>query len=217
MTATPKRASTGSWRGAVTGLAGVVALAIALAAPRATAQGPFELNVGSLAPKGTPWMEVLEKMEAQVEAASDHRINVILRPPGVMGEVEMVQETKKGERLQGCAVTTAALAEGGGVPLLSIVELPFLFRDSKEADHVLDNVLWKPASEVLSKQGLVLGVWSENGWRSMATKGRAVKTPDDLKTLKIRSQESAVHMAMYKAFGATATQQPMIEVLFSLQ
>lgn len=197
--------------------ASLAALAVAFSAVPATAQGPFELNIGSLAPKGTPWMDLLEKMEAGIETGSQNRINVIIRPSGVMGEVEMVKETLKGERLQGAAVTTAAIAEGGDIPVLSIVELPFLFRDNREADHVLDNVLWTPASDALAAKGLVLAVWSENGWRSMATKGKPVKSPDDLKELKMRSQESAVHMAMFKAFGATATQQPMTAVLPALQ
>lgn len=199
------------------GLAAITATAVSLTSGPATAQGPFELNIGSLAPKATPWMDMLEKIEAQVEEASGNRINVILRPPGVMGEVEMVRETRKGERLQGAAVTTAAIAEGGNIPVLSIVELPFLFKDNKEADHVMDTVLFDLASEAMAKRGFVLGVWSENGWRSFATKGEPIRTPDDVKKFKMRAQESDVHMEMYKAFGANAVQKPMTEVLSALQ
>jgi TRAP-type transport system periplasmic protein len=183
----------------------------------ASAASIYELNIGSLAPKGTPWMDLLEEMEDQIEAKSNGRINVILRPPGVMGEVEMVRETRKGERLQAAAVTTAAIAEGGNVPQLSIVELPFLFDTNAEADHVLDEVLFDPYAELLGKRGFVLGLWSENGWRSFATKNGPVKTPEDLKKYKMRSQESDVHMAMYSTFGATAIQKPMTEVLTALQ
>lgn len=197
--------------------AALTAAALSLTTPAATAQGPFELNIGSLAPKGTPWMDLLEKVEAQVEEQSGNRINVILRPPGVMGEVEMVRETRKGERLQGAAVTTAAIAEGGNVPQLSIVELPFLFNNNKEADHVLDNVLFDLAADALGKRGFVLAVWSENGWRSFATKGKPIKAPGDMKDFKMRAQESDVHMEMYKTFGGNAVQKPMTEVLTALQ
>ena len=181
------------------------------------AQGPHELNMGSLAPKGTPWMNMLEKMESMIEAETNNRVNVILRPPGVMGEVEMVRETRRGERLQGCGVTTAAIAEGGNIPQLSIIELPFLFDTNKEADHVLDSVLYDHFDDVLGRRGFVLALWSENGWRSFATKGGAIRTPADLAKFKMRSQESEVHMAMYKAFGAQAVQKPMTEVLTALQ
>jgi len=192
-------------------------LAASLLPSLALAQATYELNIGSLAPKGTPWMNLLEQFEKEVEKESKDRINVIIRPAGVMGEVEMVRETRKGERLQACAVTTGALAEGGNIPQLSLVELPFLFRDAAQADYVLDNVLFDVYGSVLNRRGFVLAIWSENGWRSFGTKGDAIKTPADLKNFKMRSQESDVHMAMYKAFGGQAVQKPMTEVLTALQ
>lgn len=201
----------------MTRLFAIAATLVGLAATSPAQAAEFELNIGSLAPKGTPWTDTLEEFEQNVEQGSDGRINVILRPPGQMGEVEMVRETRRGERLQGCGVTTAALAEGGNVKQLQVVELPFLFDDTDEADYILDEVVWEPISEILARRGFVLGIWSENGWRSFGTKGRPVRTPDDLKTFKMRSQESDVHMAMYQAYGAQAVQKPMTEVLTSLQ
>ena len=183
----------------------------------AHAGATYELNIGSLAPKGTPWMDLLEQMEKDVEEGSNGQIDVIIRPTGVMGEIEMVRETRKGDRLQAAAVTTAALAEGGNIPLLQLVELPYLFNDSAEADYVMDNVLWTAYGDAVKRRGFILGVWSENGWRSFGTKGSPIRTPEDLKKFKMRSQESDVHMAMYRAFGGQAVQKPMTEVLTSLQ
>lgn len=200
----------------LTAATGLLALASLL--PQATeAASPYEMNLGSLAPEGTPWRDLMEQIESEVEAGSNGKINVILRPPGLMAEVEMVRETRSGERLQGAGVTTAALAEGGNVPLLQLVELPFLFRSTAEADKILDDVLWGDFSSLLERRGFTLVMWSENGWRSFATKSKPVKSPDDLKGVKMRSQESDVHMAMYKSFGANAVQKPMTEVLTSLQ
>ncbi len=191
---------------------------LAVALPSATeAAAPHEMNLGSLAPEGTPWRAMLDRIETEVETGSNGRINVIIRPPGLMAEVEMVRETRSGERLQGAAVTTAALAEGGNVPLLQLVELPFLFDTIGEADKLLDEVLWDDFSSLLERRGFKLVLWSENGWRSFGTKDKPVKAPADLKGLKMRAQESDVHMAMYKAFGANAVQKPMTEVLTSLQ
>ncbi len=198
--------------------AAVTAVALTLASPPVEAEGTFELNVGSLAPKGTPWMRLLEKMEKQIETESGGKIQVILRPPGVMSEVEMVRETRKGERLQSAAVTTAALAEGGNVELLQLVELPYLFKSNKEADHILDNVVWDDLAGALKKRGFIMGIWSENGWRSFAVKGDTpIKKWEDLKGVKMRSQESDVHMAMYNHYEAQAVQKPMTEVLTALQ
>jgi len=196
-------------------LALVVGLVALLGSGPAHAQ-TFELNMGSLAPDGTPWMDLLKRFEKEVEAESGGRIDVIIRPAGIMGEVEMVRETRRGERLQGCAVTTGAIASGASIPQLSLVELPFLFKDDAQADYVLDKVLFDVYDEILNKRGFVLGAWSENGWRSMGTKGSPALTPEQLKQFKMRSQESEVHLEMYKALGTQAVQKPMTEVLTAL-
>lgn len=201
---------------AVTTAATAIAVA-ALSPSIGQAEAPFEMNLGSLAPENTPWRDMMVQVEKHVESKTNGAINVILRPPGLMAEVEMVRETRKGERLQGCGVTTAALAEGGNIPQLQIVELPFLFDTYAEADKVLDTVIFDDVSNILSRRGFVMGVWSENGWRSFGTKAKPVRSPADLTGLKMRSQESDVHMAMYKALGANAVQKPMTEVLTSLQ
>lgn len=187
-----------------------------LASGRSQADGPYELNIGTLAPKGTPWMTLLERFEKEIEAESKGRINVIIRPPGMMGEVEMVREVRTGERLQAAGISTGALAEGGNIPQLGLVELPFLFKTDKEADYVLDT-MFDTYAGVLARRGFVLGIWSENGWRSFATKGSAILAPEDIKKFKMRSQESPVHMQMYSTFGVVAVQKPMTEVLTSLQ
>jgi len=161
-------------------------------------------------------MDMLEESRDRIEEASGGRINVIIRPPGFMGELEMVEEVRKGERLQAAGVTTAALAEGGNIPQMQLVELPYLFNNNAEADYVLDNVLYTEMGNLLKRRGYVLANWSENGWRSFATKDKAIRTPEDLKGMKMRSQESDVHTVMYRTYGATAIQKPMTEVLTAL-
>lgn len=190
---------------------------VAVAPIASDAGGPIELNIGSIAPENTPWSDMLHKIEQQIEADSHGAINVIVRPAGIMAEVELVREVRTGDRVQACGVTTAALAEGGNAPILQLVELPYLFENTSEADYILDNVLFKPFSEVLARRGYVLGMWSENGWRSFGTKGHPIHKPDDLKGLKMRSQESDLHVAMYAAFGAVAVQKPINEVQTALQ
>lgn len=197
--------------------AGLSLAVVALSPDVSAAAALYELNIGSLAPDNTPWRDMLVKVEKHVESKSAGQINVIIRPPGLMAEVEMVRETRKGERLQACGVTTAALAEGGNVPELQLIELPFLFNTVKEADHILDTVMFSDFNSLLSRRGFVLGMWSENGWRSFGTKKKPIRKPEDLVGLKMRSQESDVHMAMWAAFGATAVQKPTTEVLTALQ
>ena len=70
---------------------------------------------------------------------------------------------------------------------------------------------------LLAEKGLMLLMYSENGYRSMATKEKCVRTPADLKAVKMRSQESEVHVETYRALGASPVTIPVSEVLSSLQ
>lgn len=197
------------------GAALALTVGLVVSAP-AQGQATYELNIGSLAPTHSVWWEMLKEIERAVETESGGRLDMIIRPPGQMGEVEMVRETRTGQRLQACGVTTAAIAEGGNVPELNIIELPYPFDNYAEADAVLDS-LFDPIGATLARRGFVLAAWSENGMRSFATKSVPIHTPADLHDLRMRSQESAVHMAMYEAYGAQPVQKSMTETLTALQ
>ena len=129
----------------------------------------------------------------------------------------MIQDVQRGERLQGGGFSTGAVGEALDIPLLQMIELPYLFNNEAQADAVLDDVLYEPTKSALSEKGIAFYSWTENGWRSFATKGdSAPTTPEALKAYKMRSQESPVHLNMYKSLEVQAVAKPVSEVLSSL-
>ncbi len=177
----------------------------------------FVLKFVTVAPDGTPWAEQLKDTKKRIEAESNGRIKMKLFLGGSLGgEVETVRDLRRG-RLQGWGGSTAAVAEGASIPALQVMELPFLFESFEEADHVLDTVVSSDLQTQLEAKGFVLGYWHENGWRNFATKGKPIRTMADLAGLKMRSQESPVHLGMYRALGAQAESIPVPEVLGALQ
>lgn len=180
----------------------------------------YKLNFGTVAPAGTPWAAQLQQIKERIGKESEGQIQVNVFLGGTLGgEVEQVQELVEGGaggRLQGGGFSTAAVAQGANVPALQLPELPFLFDSDAEADYVLDNVLFEPIKKKLKRRGLVLAMWSINGWRSFYTKQKAVLTIADLAEHKMRVQESEVHKAMYRALGVQALPLPTPEVLDAL-
>ena len=78
-------------------------------------------------------------------------------------------------------------------------------------------MLYQPVSDVPHK-GITFYAWAENGWRNMGTKGaEAPVTPELLAGYKMRSQESPVHLDMWKALGVQAVPKPTTEILPSLK
>jgi TRAP-type C4-dicarboxylate transport system substrate-binding protein len=198
------------------GLMAAVTTLFALTA-ESEATPEFVLNFGTVAPEGTPWASQLQEIERRIESQSNNRIQVKLFLGGSLGaEIEMIQDVARGERLQGGGFSTGALGEGLDIPMLQMVELPYLFRNNAEADAVLDQVLYQPATAALAAKGITFYAWSENGWRNMATKGGPARTPEELRAYKMRSQESPVHQNMYEALGVQAVSKPVSEVLPAL-
>jgi TRAP-type C4-dicarboxylate transport system substrate-binding protein len=71
--------------------------------------------------------------------------------------------------------------------------------------------------KLLAQRGFVFGMWAQNGWHGYAVKGKCIEKPEDMVGLKMRSQESKIHLDTYKAFGASPVALPVPEVLSSLQ
>lgn len=193
----------------------VQALALTLAAAAACAAAPTEIRFVSIAPEGTPWSEQMTAMKNRVEKESGGRLVFKLYLGGQLGgEVETLRSLQRG-RIQAWGGSVGALA--GMVPELQLLELPYLFHTLEEADQVLDEVLFKPYADLMSKKGLVLQSWNENGWRHIGSKDKPVLTPGEAKGLKVRSQPSPIHLRMWKALGANPVAISVPEVLTSLQ
>lgn len=145
---------------------------------------------------------------------SGGKMRVDVYPSGQLGSerecLELVQ-------LGGLAMTkvSASVLEGFAAEF-KVFGLPYLFRDDAHKNAVLDGpigreILVAPTSKFM--RGLC---YYDSGSRSFYTK-RAVRTPDDLKGMKIRVQESPMAFALIRAFGASATPIAFGELYTALQ
>lgn len=171
-------------------------------------------KVGSVAPEGTPWAEWIDAIKARMDKNSGGKLKLKVFLGGKLGgEKEMVEETKNGN-LHLFGGSTGSLASF--VPELNVLELPFIFTSDAEADFVLDKIRPQIA-KMLEAKGFVMVMWAENGWHGYGVKGKCVENVADMKGLKMRSQESYVHIETYKAFGASPVEMAVPEVLGALQ
>jgi TRAP-type C4-dicarboxylate transport system substrate-binding protein len=194
-------------------MAGVMSAVVLLCGAAAQAQ-TVTVKAGSVAPEGTPWSEWLDGVKARIEKETAGKVKMKNYLGGKLGgEKEMVEEVKNGT-LQIFGGSAAAL--GGLVPEIGVFELPFIFTSDAEADHVLDK-LREPVSKLLSAKGFTMIMWAENGWHGYGVKGKCVAQASELKGLKMRSQESFIHIETYKALGASPVEMAVPEVMGALQ
>jgi TRAP-type C4-dicarboxylate transport system substrate-binding protein len=187
---------------------------IALMLTVGSVQAKSKFKIATVAPDGTPWAVLLNTYKKKISKKSKKELYPRVYLNGVKGdEQSIVRQIYKGS-LQMGGVSTGALAVI--VPDIELLELPYAFKDAKTADRVLDEV--RPlVNALLEEKGLMLVMYSENGYRSMGTKDKCIRSPKDLVAMKMRSQESEVHLATYRALGASPAAISVGEVLSSLQ
>lgn len=174
-----------------------------------------KIKFGTVAPAGTPWAQTLEDIKNRVKKKSEGKLKIKTYLGGSLGgELEILQKIRRGN-VQGGGLTSAALASV--IPELDVLELPYLFESSEEADYILDNHLFEIYNDLFKKKDLVLVTWAENGWRNLGHKSKGIKKPSDLAGEKMRSQESKVHLAFWKALKASPQAISVPETLPALQ
>ena len=158
---------------------------------------PVPLRAVTIAPQGTPWELIFERIRRDINATGKVRMKVqygvkdsepALAAAVANGEVDMI------------AITTAGLA--GHLPALQALELPFLFDTPEEADYVLDKHVREPVAARARDHNMVFYNWSENGWQNFATVERVIMAPKDLVGLRMRSQPAPMHLMTWQTFGA---------------
>lgn len=103
------------------------------------------------------------------------------------------------------------------VPELSVLDVPYLFRDYAHARGVLDSEIGDELLTRFEAHGIKGLAWADNGFRHMTNNTRPINTPEDLAGLKMRTMENSVHIAAYREFGILPTPMAFTEVFAALQ
>jgi tripartite ATP-independent transporter DctP family solute receptor len=101
-------------------------------------------------------------------------------------------------------------------PSTQVVTLPFLFRNVEHMQRAIDGVAGEEIAKDLEAIGIIALAWYDAGARSLYTV-RPVRTPADVRGMKIRVQTSDLWIDLMRAMGANPTPLPFGEVFTSLQ
>jgi TRAP-type C4-dicarboxylate transport system substrate-binding protein len=168
-------------RSSLTALAAFACAAATLTAPRAAHADPVELGIATLAPAGSPWMEVLDKAASEIKTKTAGRVVLKYFDSGQMGdERDFVRKIKLGQ-LAGAAVTSIGLAMID--ESIRVLELPMMFNSPEEVDYVADK-MWPHFQEKFAKKGFLLQDRGEVGWIYFMSKNK-IESLNDLKGQKL--------------------------------
>ena len=146
--------------------------------------------------------------------ALDDVLQIEVHPNGEVGsEVEMVKACASGALDLVFATSNVVAAQ---VPELGLLDAPFLFRDIAHARATLDGPIGQEFVGLLQDKGLHLLAWGENGVRHV-TAGKPVRTPSDLRGVRIRVPQSEVMLEGFRALGAVPEPLPFPQLFEALR
>ena len=103
------------------------------------------------------------------------------------------------------------------VPKIQVLAMPFLFRETEHKWNVFNSEIGDELLLACDPKGLRGLCYYDAGARSFYTKEKPILHPDDLKGLKIRTQQSPMAIQMVGALGGSATPIPWGELYSALQ
>jgi tripartite ATP-independent transporter DctP family solute receptor len=167
-------------------------------------------NVTSISGKdaGVKFKEVVEK-------ESNGSIKIKLYPDNQLGDDRVVIETTQFGDIDIGVSSTSPLATM--YPNFYLFDAPYLFLNNEEAYAALDGEVGKEILDGLESIGLKGLTFWENGFRNFTNDKIAVRKPEDVKGLKIRTMENEVHIAAWKALSANPTPMAFTELFTALQ
>ena len=183
----------------------VAVLLLVSALSCATALG-LDIKLGVVTKPGSAQNIVADKFKELVESRSNGDIRVKIYHSSSLGnETEILQQIQLNTVQMG-VITSAPFDTF--TPMVRVIDYPFLFRDYAQADAILDGPLGREILDSLAAQNFKGLCFSENGFRNLTNNKRAVKTPDDVRGLKIRVMSAVLHKAIWQALGANPTPMP---------
>ena len=170
------------------------------------AMAAMVIKLGVVTKPGSAQNIVAEKFKELLEQRTDGSIAVkIFHSASIGNETEILQQVQLNQ-------VQMAIITGGPFdtfdPIVRVINYPFLFKDSEQADRILDGPLGAEILQSLESSGFKGLCFSENGFRNLTNSKRPVKTPADIKGLKIRVMSSALHKAIWQNLGANPTPMP---------
>ncbi|HOC19511.1 MAG TPA: TRAP transporter substrate-binding protein DctP [Vicinamibacterales bacterium] len=190
--------------------AAAAACFFALAAPAAAQQ----LKVGTVAPEGSPWHDMLLDLNARWKKVSGGKISLRIYPSGTQGdEPDMIRKMRIGQ-LHAAALTSVGME--AIATEMNALSIPFLFESWEEVDYVRDR-LGPRLKKSLEDKGFVVLTWGDAGWVHFFTVTPAPRPADMQKLVLFTWGNDPRTEEMYKDAGFRVMPLASTEILQSLQ
>lgn len=173
--------------------------AVLLFAAAPAAEARVSLRLATVAPSGSAWHLILQKLAADIGRETDREVRIRVLAGGAAGdETDLIRKMRIGQ-VHLAAISNVGLAElDSSAWTLSI---PMVFRDYDEWDHVRE-ALNPTIEEALRGHGFHTLAWAEVGWIHFFST-EPVNTLADIQNLRLAgsaTDQTAVDLLRWAGF-----------------
>lgn len=177
--------------------------------------GPKVMYLGHTLPQTHPVHKGIVQFQKAIEKKSNGTLRVKIFPDAQLGSEREVLELLQIGSVAATKVSAATLSNF--VPEYNVLGIPYLFRDKAHQFEVLEGEIGKSILEKGSKFWLRGLCYYDAGSRSFYTSNKAIRTPEDLKGLKIRVMNNQMAINMVNSMGGSATPLAYGELYTAIQ
>jgi tripartite ATP-independent transporter DctP family solute receptor len=177
--------------------------------------GSHSLVFAHITAESFPYQAGALKFKELLEKQTDGKMTVKVYPGGQLG----------GERDINESILTGSVHIGVGAgalatlaPIMNLLEMPFMIQGQDHMNRIIESPVGDKLAAKIHEQGKFKVLdWFSTGDSSIQTTDVSVKTPADMKGLKLRAIENPALAAALQALGANPTPMPYGEVYTGIQ
>jgi len=183
-----------------------VALALSPSAHASASNYKPEYKLSIVVGTSFPWGQGAQIWSDLVKQRTDGRINIKIYPGTSLVQGDQTREFNAIRQGVIDMAVGSTINWSPQIRELNLFSLPFLMPDYAAIDALIHGEVGKQLFTRLEKAGVVPLAWGENGYRQLSNSRHEVKSPADLKGLKLRVVGSPLFIETFTALGANPTQ-----------
>ncbi len=159
----------------------------------------FVLTYADNQPESYPTTRAAQRFAELVQQRTDGKVVIQVKANGEFGSEQDILEQMAFGGVDFCRVSLSAISDE--LPVMNVLQLPFLYRDAEHMWQVLDGDLGERFLELFSEAGLVGLSWYDAGARSFYCDGSPIRQVSDLQGRRVRVQNSQMLVDMVTLLG----------------
>ncbi|WGE90838.1 TRAP transporter substrate-binding protein [Actinobacillus genomosp. 1] len=170
---------------------------------------------GYEAPRSDSQHIAAKKFNELLQQKSNKGLKLSLFPDSTLGNAQTAISSVRGGTIDLAMSSSSNFT--GLASELNVIDIPFIFKDRSHAYQVLDGEIGQTLLAKLEAHGLKgLAFW-EVGFRGFTNSKHPVIKPEDIKGLKVRTNQNPMYIKAFSILGANPVPMPLSELYTALE